>query len=559
MKRISILVAIAMIFAWVPARADESDDKIAQGMAAYKKNDNDAALSAFQAAIELNEKNPQAWLWYGKAQRSSDPMPYGEHTGKAMKSYEKAIELKPDYAEAHFERGNILVGWSRMGLMKKEQRAKAIEAFSDAIKYDPNKAEYYIRRGEEYDLAYEDGLRDSNDDWPENKDKAKADYVKAVELDPANIDAHIGRAKFIGDEEEAIKDLNFVLEKKPGDWDALALRYVIYKDNSEWEKEVEDLKPLVKKSLAEDDYFIDLAEAYTHLDQHADALDVLDIFQARLEKNMKIPKGMEPKNDLDREFFENMFAKTARLIARNQARRGNALAGKKEFDAALAAFDKSLESDKTNAEVYAYRAEVLHDQGKDKEAVAELRKGMADPGVYSRSLFESRHNMIIAEHFIAEKDLEKAAAAARKAAELEKDYDRAIALDAKMRAANKDVDGAIEQYERLIRLKPRNIDAYVGLAKAQQGKKDVDAAIASFEKALSLDPNKTEARLAVGFLYGVKGDKEKSREALEQAAANASPEDAKRGAKIVESMLKGNPDSQLLKDTLAKLQEKAAQ
>jgi tetratricopeptide (TPR) repeat protein len=558
MKRILVLVSIVLIFAASPVRADEFDENIARAREALEKSDEQAALRYSEEAIQLNPQSAEAYFIHGRATRMTDMMTIGQHVGQAMKDLEKAIELKPDYAEAYFARGNILVGWAAMGLNEKETRKKAIEAYSNAIKYDPGKAAYYVERGEQYGRMYEDSsTRIDDESWQENRDKAKADYIKAVELDPNNIDARIGRAKYIDDEEESMKDLNFVLEKKPENWDALALRYEIYKGNSEWEKEAEDLKPLIKKSLAEHDYFIDLADAHMHLDQYAEALDVLDKFQARLEKDMTIPKGMEPKDDIEREFFKDKFALTTRLIARNQVRRGYALAGKGDNDAAFAAFDESLKADPTNAEAYCARGEVLQSMGKTQEALEAFKYGLEHRDVYDAKMFESRMKALEAQLYIDQKQLEPAAAAAKEAAEKDDEYDRAVALDARMRAAKKDFDGAIDQYEHLIKLKPRNVDAYVGLAKAQQSKKDVDTAIESFEKALSLDPNRTEARLGVAFLYGVQGNKEKSREAFDHAVANASPEDAKRGARIVEVMLKGNPNSELLQETLRKLQEKA--
>ena len=51
----------------------------------------------------------------------------------ALESYEKAIKLKQDYADAHYNKGNILY--------ELEKKDAALESYDLAIKYKPNHSE----------------------------------------------------------------------------------------------------------------------------------------------------------------------------------------------------------------------------------------------------------------------------------------------------------------------------------------------------------------------------------------------------------------------------------
>ena len=88
----------------------------------------------------------------------------GNHKG-AIKDYDKALELNPDYANAYYNRG---VAKGKLGDYK-----GAIEDFDKAIALNPNYADAYYNRG----LARRD-LGDHKG--------AEEDFAKAAELRNAN-------------------------------------------------------------------------------------------------------------------------------------------------------------------------------------------------------------------------------------------------------------------------------------------------------------------------------------------------------------------------------------
>jgi tetratricopeptide (TPR) repeat protein len=94
------LLAIAMLCASALAQEKTADYwiKIGDDLALNKSN-NQEALTAYEKAIQLDPKNPQAWK--EKALNSYVLGKYNE----SLAAYEKAIELEPEYAPAWIWKG----------------------------------------------------------------------------------------------------------------------------------------------------------------------------------------------------------------------------------------------------------------------------------------------------------------------------------------------------------------------------------------------------------------------------------------------------------------------
>ncbi|HLP22341.1 MAG TPA: tetratricopeptide repeat protein [Chitinophagales bacterium] len=124
----------------------------------------------YQKVIEL--LNNDALLQYPEAPfflRRGVAYKNLEQYDKAIADYNRALELKPGYADAYHNRARV---WERKG-----EFDKAIEDYSRAIELNPGDAEYYNGRGVTSDSKgkFQDAI---------------ADYLKAIELDPTYLDAY---------------------------------------------------------------------------------------------------------------------------------------------------------------------------------------------------------------------------------------------------------------------------------------------------------------------------------------------------------------------------------
>lgn len=106
------------------------------------------AISAFESALRGPGMGTNAELWFNKGiaeaefaknQKFATPQSRQEDIQKALDSFDRAIRLDPEYAEAYFERG---MTYSLMGDIE-----TAIEDFENAVKFDPSNTQALARLG----------------------------------------------------------------------------------------------------------------------------------------------------------------------------------------------------------------------------------------------------------------------------------------------------------------------------------------------------------------------------------------------------------------------------
>lgn len=191
-RRLISLTALALIL----SACSLLQSPHARGTAALKAGDYQTAIEAFGRAIDSGDhviialinrgiayessgQPERAVEDYGRALELTDPAPSDTQRAEihnnrgvaylaidrkqqaAMEDFDKAIELRPDYAEAYANRGKIKID--------REDYEEAIVDFDKAIELNPELAEAYGNRG----LAYQNLSDDEN---------ATRDYTKAIEL-----------------------------------------------------------------------------------------------------------------------------------------------------------------------------------------------------------------------------------------------------------------------------------------------------------------------------------------------------------------------------------------
>ncbi|MDP6675778.1 MAG: tetratricopeptide repeat protein [Gammaproteobacteria bacterium] len=137
---------------------------------------------------------------------------------EAIKSYEKAIQLKPDYAEAFSNRGGVL---QELG-----QLEEAVESCNKAIQLKPDNPVTYNNRG--------NALRDLG-----RLEEALKDYEKAILLNSDYAEAYNNRGHALSDLgqlNEALQSMQTAVEKDPeSSWifDSLVVFLNCYMPNGE--------------------------------------------------------------------------------------------------------------------------------------------------------------------------------------------------------------------------------------------------------------------------------------------------------------------------------------
>jgi tetratricopeptide (TPR) repeat protein len=97
---------------------------------------------------------------------------------EALNSYDKAIEILPDYPDAWIRKGNVFYH-----LQKYDE---ALECYDKAIQIDPKNAHAFVRKG---NVFYHF----------KKYDEALECYDKAIQIDPKNTEALVGKAVAIDD------------------------------------------------------------------------------------------------------------------------------------------------------------------------------------------------------------------------------------------------------------------------------------------------------------------------------------------------------------------------
>jgi tetratricopeptide (TPR) repeat protein len=250
------------------------------------------------------------------------------HSGKledAIEQYRKAVEIKPDYADAHF---NLAVA-----LLQKEDTNGAMAQYQEALAINPAAADVRYNLG---NALFAQG------DW----EQAVEQYRKAVEIKPDYADAHVG--------------LGVVLLKKKDPEGAIAE----YKKALEINSDLLDARLGLANALAlkgdMDDAIAQYQEALAIAPAAADAhynLGIVFSEKGNLEEAIRqYRKALELKPD-DEAALKNLgdallrhgeldealaqYRKALNLNSEDVASRANlgkALLQKGDFDAALACF-----------------------------------------------------------------------------------------------------------------------------------------------------------------------------------------------------------------------------
>jgi len=163
-------------------------DYLLLGNVEYSKTNYSKAVELYEKAIELKPDDADAWTNKGVTLRKLN-----RHE-EALKAHEKAIELKPDLADAWYNKGVTLDDLNRY--------EEALKAYDKAIELKPDDADAWTNKGVTLGKLnrYEETLKA---------------HEKAIELKPDYASAWFNRActySLKGEKEKALPDLKKAIE-----------------------------------------------------------------------------------------------------------------------------------------------------------------------------------------------------------------------------------------------------------------------------------------------------------------------------------------------------------
>jgi len=158
-----------------------------------KQGEYEKAIRDYDQAIKLNPEYAPAY-----SNRGNTYSKQGEY-GRAIRDYEQVIKLNPEDAVVYFNRG--------LTYYRQEEYEKAIQDYDQAIKLNPGDALAYSNRGTTYSRQRE-------------YEKALQDYDQAIKLDPEHAIAYSNRGLTYceqGEYEKAIQDYDQAIKLNPED------------------------------------------------------------------------------------------------------------------------------------------------------------------------------------------------------------------------------------------------------------------------------------------------------------------------------------------------------
>src|SRR5206468_10871348 len=195
---------------WTRALAVTSDNDVAHNNLGYlcaDRDELDKAISHFETALRIRSSKPDPHYSVGSAfvqMNLADALGRKGQPGEAMVHYEEAIKLQPNYADAYYNRGNILFAEGRID--------EAMADWEKTLQIQPNDADAHtclgnalLRRGSikeamvHYEtamtLAPEDPHSRNNIAWvlATAPDASIRDGIKAVEFAQQAVELSGGR------------------------------------------------------------------------------------------------------------------------------------------------------------------------------------------------------------------------------------------------------------------------------------------------------------------------------------------------------------------------------
>ena len=365
--------------------------------------------------------------------------------GSAVKSYEKAIEIKPDYAKAHYNLGNALHDLALQGLGYLDD---PINSYERSLEIDPDYAEAHNNLG--------NVLKDLG-----RLDEAFESFEKALTIKPDYVEAHysLGIVLFdLGQLDDAVKSYKKTIEINPGFAQAHNSLGNAFTEQGQLDDAIQSYQKALKLNPNYSEAHNNLGNSLTEQGQFNDAIVS---YQKALEINPNYPA-----------LHNNL---------------GNAFKELGQLEDALKSYSKGLTYNPNYIDLLNNLGVVLNDLGQLDEAVKSYERAIDIKPDYA----EAYNNLGVTYNKLGQ--LEKAVQVYEKALKIDPDYaDTHNNLGVVLKKLGQ-LDEAIDSYQKAIAINPDDADTYNNLGIVFDEQERLDDAIQSYRKAVSIQSDLAEA------------------------------------------------------------------
>ncbi len=315
------------------------------------------AVQTFNKAIQLKPDYAEAYCNRGNALKDLRKLK------EAVENYDNAIKCKPDFADAHYNRGNALKNL--------DQLKEAVESYDKAIALKNNFEDAYLNRG----IALKDLGHLKEAVWS---------YDKAIQLNSDYAEAYCNRGNALKDLrklKEAVENYDKAIELKNDFTVAYFNRGVALNDLGQLKESVDSYSRAISLNP-------DLAAAYCNrgnalkdLRKLVEAIESYDkaiqlnpdSAEAYCNRGVALKKLGQLKNAVE------SYDKAINLnpnFADAHYNRGNALQALDQTKDAVGCYDKAIQLNPEYAEAYNNRGNSQNYLGRPKEAVENYNKAI---------------------------------------------------------------------------------------------------------------------------------------------------------------------------------------
>ena len=472
------------------------------------------AIRDYEKAIELKSDFAAFWSSRGFAYHA-----IGEHE-LAKEDFNKALDLDPDLVSFSIDEGieyqnngdlnraidiytkaliiapkNFHAWYNRgMAYYTKGEMDLAISDLNEAVTLDPDNTSAYHERGRAYQ---------SKTFW----DLAIKDYSKVISKEPSldYVWFNRGMAYFArGDLDWAIEDYSKAIEINPGNVGAYVSRGIAYYNLNYLDKVIEDLNNAVALNAEDADIWFKRGFAYYKLGQYDEAIEDFSKAMDLIPNNDDLWyfRGAAYAQKKETDHAINDYNKALELNPANASAlcdRGIIFLQRNNFTQAIADFNKALEIESYSSTLF-YRGLAYSNTGELDKAIEDFSHAISiEPDFYWALVYRGMAHSRQGKNNQAIEDLSSANSKAPH-------VNDALIARGIVYAEIDEPELAINDLSRAIDMDPDNYYAWLNLGNVFRGKNDPDKAIESYDKAIGINPNNTFAWVRKGEACFDKGE-----------------------------------------------------